>query len=118
MILDYIKLVVAAALAVLGLVGYYFLSDNALVFRVLSVAGGLLLGGLLARFTGPGRVVAAFARESIVEVKKVVWPTRKETLQTTGVVFLFVIAMALFLFISDKTLEWALYDLILGWTKN
>ncbi len=118
MIFDYIKLVVAAALAVLGLVGYYFLSDNALVFRVLSVAGGLLLGGIVGYFTRPGQVAAAFTRESIVEVKKVVWPTRKETLQTTGVVFLFVIAMALFLFVSDKTLEWALYDVILGWTKN
>ena len=118
MILDYIKLVVAAALAVLGLVGYYFLSDNALVFRVLSVAGGLLLGGVVARFTQPGRVAAAFTREAIVEVKKVVWPTRKETMQTTAAVFAFVVAMAVFLWISDKTLEWALYDVILGWTKH
>ena len=57
-------------------------------------------------------------RESLVEAKKVVWPTRKETLQTTGVVFAFVVVMAVFLWVSDKTLEWVLYDLILGWKKT
>ena len=51
------------------------------------------------------------------EVKKVVWPTRKEAGQMTGYVFVFVVLMALFLWLTDKTLEWALYDLILGWTR-
>ena len=53
-----------------------------------------------------------------VELKKVVWPTRKETVQTTAAVFAFVVVMALFLWVSDKTLEWVLYDLILGWKKT
>ena len=53
----------------------------------------------------------------VAEVKKVVWPTRKETLQTTAAVFAFVVVMAVFLWISDKALEWILYDLIMGWKK-
>ena len=51
------------------------------------------------------------------EVKKVVWPTRKEAMQMTGYVFAFVVVMALFLWLTDKTLEWVLYDLILGWKR-
>jgi len=51
------------------------------------------------------------------EVKKVVWPTRKEALQMTAYVFAFVVVMALFLWLTDKTLEWVLYDLILGWKR-
>ena len=59
-----------------------------------------------------------FAREALVEVRKVVWPTRKETMQTTAAVFAFVLAMAVFLWLTDKSLEWVLYDLILGWKKT
>jgi preprotein translocase subunit SecE len=58
-----------------------------------------------------------FGREAIVETKKVVWPTRRETLQVTGVVFGFVLVMAVVLWTTDKSLEWVLYDLILGWKK-
>lgn len=64
-----------------------------------------------------GRQFIAFARDASREVKKVVWPTRKESLQMTGYVFAFVVLMALFLWFTDKTLEWVLYDLILGWRK-
>ena len=62
---------------------------------------------------------AAEADAGIVarEVRKVVWPTRKETTQMTLYVFGFVVLMALFLWLTDKTLEWVLYDLILGWKK-
>jgi len=70
------------------------------------------------RLTEPGRQFAVFAAEAIVEVKKVVWPTRKETMQTTAAVFAFVVAMAVFLWMTDKTLEWVLYDLLLGWKKT
>ena len=54
----------------------------------------------------------------MVETKKVVWPSRKETLQTTGIVFAFVLTMAIVLWMTDKTLEWVLYDLVLGWKKS
>jgi preprotein translocase subunit SecE len=116
--LDKIKLAVALLLVALGVWGYYYLSEQALILRVLSVVAGLLLGGAVAWFSAPGREFALFAGESVAEVKKVVWPTRKETMQTTAAVFAFVVVMAVFLWVSDKTLEWVLYDLILGWKKT
>lgn len=57
----------------------------------------------------------AFAKDSYKEVRKVVWPTRKEATQTTLVVFGFVFVMAIFLWISDKSIEWAIFSVILGW---
>jgi preprotein translocase subunit SecE len=115
---DVAKLVIAAALVVTGVVGYYWLAESALILRVLSVIWGLVAGAAVAWFTVPGREFAVFAGEAIAEVKKVVWPTRKETIQTTAAVFAFVLMMAVFLWLSDKTLEWVLYDLILGWKKT
>jgi len=114
---DNIKLVIAGALMAAGLAGYYLLSDQLLVLRILAVLAGTAAGAALAWFTAPGATFAAFARESVVEVKKVVWPTRKETIQTTAAVFAFVVVMAVFLWLSDKTLEWVLYELVLGWKK-
>ena len=115
---DIAKLAIAALLVSAGIAGYYLLGDAALVLRVLAVAAGIAAGAAMAAFTAPGREFLAFARESLVEVKKVVWPTRKETMQTTAAVLAFVVVMALFLWMSDKTLEWVLYDLILGWKKT
>ena len=65
----------------------------------------------------PGKALVAYARDSVRELKKVVWPTRKEAMQMTLYVFAFVFVMALFLWVTDKTLEWALYDLVLGWRR-
>jgi preprotein translocase subunit SecE len=115
---DIAKLVIAAALVVAGIVGYYWLADGALILRVLAVLAGVAAGAAVAWFSTPGREFAVFAGESIAEVKKVVWPTRKETIQTTAAVFAFVLVMAVFLWLSDKTLEWVLYDLVLGWKKT
>ena len=115
---DIALLAIAAALVAAGVAGYYLLGDSALVLRVLSVVAGLAAAAGVAMTSEPGRVFAVFTQEAIVEVKKVVWPSRKETVQTTAAVFAFVVAMALFLWVSDKTLEWVLYDLILGWKKT
>ena len=82
------------------------------------VIAGIAAGTAVAWMSEPGREFAAFAREALVEVKKVVWPTRKETMQTTAAVFAFVVVMAVFLWITDKGLEWVLYDLVLGWKKT
>ena len=114
---DIAKLALAVALVVGGIVAYYWLGEAALVLRILAVLAGVIAGAAVAGFSAPGREFGLFAAESITEVKKVVWPTRKETLQTTAAVFAFVVVMAVFLWISDKTLEWVLYDLILGWKK-
>ena len=115
---DKLKLVVAVALVAAGVWGYYWLADSALVLRILAVIAGVLAGAAVAWFSTPGRQFALFAAESVTEVKKVVWPTRKETMQTTAAVFAFVVVMAVFLWLSDKSLEWLLYDLILGWKKS
>ena len=102
----------------LGVWGYYWLGDSALVLRVLAVVAGLLAAGAVAWWSEPGKQFAVFAGESVQEVKKVVWPTRKETMQTTAAVFAFVVVMAIFLWLTDKGLEWVLYDLIMGWKKD
>ena len=115
--IDKAKLVVAVAMVALGEWGYYWLADSALVLRVLAVIAGLLAAGAVGWWSEPGKQFAVFAGESVAEVKKVVWPSRKETLQTTAAVFAFVVVMAVFLWISDKALEWILYDLIMGWKK-
>jgi preprotein translocase subunit SecE len=116
--IDKVKLGAAVALVALGVWGYYWLADSALVLRVLAVIAGLLAAAAMAWWSAPGREFGVFAGESVAEVKKVVWPTRKETMQTTAAVFAFVVVMAVFLWITDKGLEWALYELILGWKKT
>jgi preprotein translocase subunit SecE len=115
--IDKVKLTAAVALVGIGVWGYYWLADTALVLRILAVVAGLIAAGFVAWWSEPGRQFAVFAGESVAEVKKVVWPTRKETMQTTAAVFAFVVVMAVFLWITDKGLEWVLYDLIMGWKK-
>ena len=105
--IDKLKLAVGVALLVAGIWAYYWLGEGtALVLRILAVVAGVLAGAAVAWFSEPGRQFAVFATESVAEVKKVVWPTRKETIQTTAVVFGFVVIMALFLFTIDTTLAW------------
>jgi preprotein translocase subunit SecE len=114
---DKAKLAGAALLLVGAVVAFYMLGKQDLWLRV-----GVLLV-LLAAAVGTylvsesGKQLIAFGRDSVKEVKKVVWPTRKEAMQMTGYVFAFVFVMALFLWTTDKTLEWVLYDLILGWRR-
>ena len=111
------RLALAGALVIAALVAYSLLSQQG----SLAQWGGLLVGLVAAVavfFTSEaGRQLLAFGRDAVREVKKVVWPERKEAMQITFYVFGFVVVMALFLWLTDKTLEWALYDLILGWKK-
>jgi len=114
---DKAKLAVAGVLVVAAVVVFYMLARQDLWVRVAALA--VLLAAAVATFftSESGKQLIAYGRDSIKEVKKVVWPTRKEALQMTGYVFAFVVVMALFLFLTDKTLEWLLYDLILGWKR-
>ena len=114
---DRVKVVAALLAVIAGLVGYYLLSRQPSIARVGSVLAGLALGGVIAWFSGPGQRLFAFAKDSWSETRRVSWPERKETTQVTLIVFGFVLAMAAFLWFVDKTLEWALYDLVLGWKK-
>jgi len=110
---DKIKMTVAVALVIAGVWGYYHFSDTAQVLRVLMVLGGLIAAGAVAWLTAPGKELFIFSQEAWQEASKVSWPTRKETVQTTLVVFAFVVVMALFLFAVDTTLAW-LVSLITG----
>ncbi len=115
---DKAKLAGSVLLLVGGVVAYYALpASTSLWMRVVALISLLLLGVVVFFLSEPGKRLVGFGRESVKEVKKVVWPTRKEALQNTGYVFAFVITMALFLWITDKVLEFGLYDLILGWKR-
>ncbi|MCB4360340.1 preprotein translocase subunit SecE [Quatrionicoccus australiensis] len=115
---DKIKFALALVILAAGVAGFYLLSEQAMILRVLAVLVGLALASAVAWKTEPGQRFFAFANEAVVEAKKVVWPSRKETMQTTGAVFAFVVVMAVFLYLTDKSLEWVLYDLVLGWKKS
>ena len=114
--INVIKLGVAFLLVVAGVAGYYMLQDSAMVFagvlRVVSVLLGLMLAAALLWTTEAGRRFFGFAKESVAEAKRVVWPTWKETYQTTGVVVMFAIVMALFLWAVDATLLFAINKLM------
>jgi preprotein translocase subunit SecE len=114
---DKAKLAGAVLLLIGALVAYYGLSKQGLLAQVGSLV--VLLAASVALFfmSEHGKALIAYGRDSTREVKKVVWPTRKEATQMTGYVFAFVVVMALFLWMTDKTLEWVLYDLILGWKR-
>lgn len=112
---DKAKLAMAIVALFAGLIGFYFLAGQTTILRVAVLAGGLLLAVGSAWTSAIGQSFVGFAREAVRETKKVVWPSRREAMQITGVVFGFVFIMALFLWGTDKLLEVVLYDLILGW---
>jgi preprotein translocase subunit SecE len=101
---DKIKLGFALLLLISGIAGFYYLRESAMVIRVISVLAGIVLAAVVVWFTTQGKQFYAFSRESSEETRKVVWPTRKETMQTTGIVFGFVLEMALFLWMVDAGL--------------
>jgi len=103
---DKIKILLAVACVVGGVAAYYYFADTALVLRVLMVMGGLIAAGGVAWLSAPGKEFFAFAQEAWQEAGRVSWPTRKETMQTTAIVFAFVMIMALILFSIDTTLAW------------
>ena len=114
---DKAKLAVAGVLVVAAVVAFYALAQQDLWMRVGALLV-LLIAAVATFFTSElGKQLIAYGNDSVREVRKVVWPTRKEALQMTGYVFAFVVTMALFLWLTDKTLEWVLYDLILGWRR-
>lgn len=113
---DKLKFSLAVLLLAAGLAGYYLLSGQAMFFRVLCVLVGVAVGAAVGWFTEPGRRLGEFGREAIVEAKKVVWPTRKETVQTTGIVCVFVVIMAMVLWVVDLGVG-KLVAMILGWKQ-
>jgi preprotein translocase subunit SecE len=109
---DKIKLVLSLLLVAVGIAGFYLLADKALVLRILAVIAGVVASAVLFRTTPLGRQAFDFFGDSIAEAKRVVWPTRKETIQTTLVVFVLVVVVAAFLAVVDigfsQMIQWIL----------
>ena len=114
---DKAKLGLALILVVSSLAGFYLLSRQGQVAQWGALITGLSVAVVVFMSSELGKQFLAFGRDSLREVRKVVWPARKEAMQMTAYVFAFVVVMALFLWFTDKTLEWVFYDLILGWKR-
>jgi preprotein translocase subunit SecE len=114
---DKAKLAAAVALVLAALASFYTLSAQGVLIQWSALVACLLLAVIVFFTSITGRQLIGFGRDAWREVLKVVWPTRKEAMQMTAYVFGFVLIMAVFLWLTDKTLEWLLYDLILGWKK-
>ncbi|SAI03533.1 preprotein translocase subunit SecE [Bordetella ansorpii] len=112
---DRVKLGLAVLVIIAGIVGFSVLGAQPLAARVGVFIGSLVIAAVIAWFSEPGRRTISFGQESYNEVKRVSWPTRKETMQMTGIVFAFVAVMGLFMWLLDKGIEWILYGILLGW---
>jgi preprotein translocase subunit SecE len=104
--MDRVKIAIAVGCVIAGVFAYYWFAELAVVLRVLMVLAGLLAGAAVAYTSAQGKEFFAFAQEAWAEAGRVSWPTRKETMQTTAIVFAFVVVMALFLFAVDSSLAW------------
>jgi preprotein translocase subunit SecE len=116
---DKFKVALAVVATIAGVVGFFYLKgqNKPALMCAGALVAGLAFAVLLLWTSATGRDFLNFAKESVRETKKVVWPTRKEAMQITGIVFAFVLVMAIFLWGTDKVLEVVLYDLILGWKQ-
>ena len=114
---DKAKLAAAGVLVVAAVAVFYVLGQQDLWLRIAALLVLMILALVTFFASEPGKQLIAYGQDSMREVRKVVWPTRKEALQMTGYVFAFVVVMALVLWLTDKTLEWVLYDLLLGWKR-
>ena len=114
---DKAKLAAALALVIGAIAAFYLLGKQGQIVQWGALIACLVVAVVVFMVSEPGKQFVAFGRDSWREVKKVVWPTRKEAIQMTAYVFGFVVIMALFLWLTDKTLEWLFYDAILGWKK-
>jgi preprotein translocase subunit SecE len=103
---DKIKLGIAALLIAAAVWGFYYIGASPMIARLGVILAGVLAATAVAWTSEPGKRFYAYSQEAIAETKKVVWPSRKETVQTTGVVVAFVIVMAIFLWIVDAILAW------------
>ncbi len=116
---DKLKVALAIAAVIAGVVGFYYLTsiNQPALVRASALVAGLAIAALILWTSTTGREFLNFGKEAVRETKKVVWPTRREAGQITGIVFAFVLVMAIFLWGTDKTLEFLLYDVILGIRK-
>jgi preprotein translocase subunit SecE len=112
---DKARLAAAVALVIASLAGFYLLGKQGAIAQWGALIVGLIAAAVVFFSSETGRELIAFGRDAWREVRKVVWPERKEAIQMTAYVFGFVLIMAIFLWLTDKTVEWVFYDLILRW---
>ncbi len=112
---DKAKLAAAVGLVIAGLAGFYLLGKQGAIVQWGALIAGLVAAAVVFFASETGRELIAFGRDAWREVRKVVWPERKEAIQMTLYVFVFVVVMAIFLWLADKTIEGVFYDLILPW---
>lgn len=111
--LDSVKWLLVFALVAVGVVGNYYYSAESLLYRVLALLALAVVAGWIALQTDKGRKFAALVTEAKAEVRKVVWPTRQELIQTTMIVVVFVLFMALVLWGLDSLIGW-IVSLVIG----
>ena len=104
---DKVKLAIAIVIVIAGVAGYYVLANQAAWLRWLSVIASLVLAGVVVAFSRYGSEFRRFVELARIELRKIVWPTRQDTLQTTLVVFGFVIVAGVFFWLLDLALAWA-----------
>ena len=104
---DRLKLAAAIVIVMGGVAAYYVLANQAVWIRWLPVVGSLLLAAVVVAFSRYGSEFRRFMELARIELRKIVWPTRQETLQTTLVVFGFVIVAGIFFWVLDLVLAWA-----------
>jgi preprotein translocase subunit SecE len=104
---DKVKVSIAIALVVAGVAGYYLLANQAGWMRWLPVVGSLVLAGAVVALSQYGVEFRRFLDLARIELRKIVWPTRQETIQTTVVVFIFVAVAGAFFWALDLVLAWA-----------
>jgi preprotein translocase subunit SecE len=114
---DKAKLAVSVLLVIAGIAGYYLLAKQGALAQWGALIASLVVAVVVFVSSESGKEFVAFGRDAWREARKVVWPSRKEAIQMTAYVFAFVVVMALFLWLTDKALEWAIFDLLLGWRK-
>ncbi len=102
--MDVFKLAVSAVILIVGVAAFYMFADQPLLYRVLGIVATVIVAAIIALTTARGRSLTSFMQDARTEVRKMVWPTRVETLQTTIVVFIVVVILAIFLWIIDRTL--------------
>jgi len=106
-VVDTLKLLVAGGLLLSGIVGYYYYADVSVLLRALGVLFALALSIVVALQSAQGQALWKFAQGSRVELRKVVWPTREEAVQTTVAVLVFALIMGVFFWLLDMFLLWA-----------
>lgn len=114
LLIDKLKLAAAVLVIMVGVAAFYYFADLSVLVRAVMVVVAVIAALGIALTSEPGQAAWEFAKGSRLEVRKVVWPARRETVQTTLIVLGLVVVVGLYLWILDTAMFWVIYDLVLG----